>query len=212
MLVINEIFHSVQGEGTSIGIPMVFVRLTGCNLRCSYCDTEYAFYEGKKMSVEDVLNEIEKYGTDIVEITGGEPLLQKEVFPLMDLLINRKYKVLLETSGSVPIKNVNKNVKIIMDLKTPSSNMEKFNLYENIDFIKQNDEIKFVIGSKDDYDWAKMIIDNYSLLQKCEVIFSPVYGKIEPREIVNWILNDKLRVRFLLQMHKFIWEHDTRGV
>ena len=212
MLVINEIFHSVEGEGTSIGIPMVFVRLTGCNLRCSYCDTEYAFYEGKKMSVEDVLNEIEKYGTDIVEITGGEPLLQKEVFPLMDLLINRKYKVLLETSGSVPFKNVNKNVKIIMDLKTPSSNMEKFNLYENIDFIKQNDEIKFVIGSKDDYDWAKMIIDNYSLLQKCEVIFSPVYGKIEPREIVNWILNDKLRVRFLLQMHKFIWEHDTRGV
>ncbi len=212
MLVINEIFYSVQGEGTSIGIPMVFVRLTGCNLRCSYCDTEYAFYEGKKMSVEDVLNEIEKYGTDIVEITGGEPLLQKEVFPLMDLLINRKYKVLLETSGSVPFKNVNKNVKIIMDLKTPSSNMEKFNLYENIDFIKQNDEIKFVIGSKDDYDWAKMIIDKYSLLQKCEVIFSPVYGKIEPREIVNWILNDKLRVRFLLQMHKFIWEHDTRGV
>ncbi len=212
MLVVNEIFHSIQGEGGAIGTPTVFVRLTGCNLRCSYCDTEYAFYEGGKMSLEEVLSEIEKYETETVEITGGEPLLQKEAFTLMETLADKNYSVMLETSGSLPIKDVDKRVKIIMDLKTPSSGMVEKNLYENIEFLKKSDEVKFVIGSREDYDWSKSKINEFDLTEKTNVIFSPVYGKIEPAKIAEWILSDKLKVRFLLQMHKYIWEHDKRGV
>ena len=212
MLVVNEIFHSIQGEGGAIGTPTVFVRLTGCNLRCSYCDTEYAFYEGEKMSLDKVLAEIEKYETETVEITGGEPLLQKEAFALMETLADKNYSVMLETSGSLPIKDVDKRVKIIMDLKTPSSGMVEKNLYENIEFLKKSDEVKFVIGSREDYDWSKSKIGEFDLIEKTNVIFSPVYGKIEPAKIAEWILSDKLKVRFLLQMHKYIWEHDKRGV
>ena len=212
MLVVNEIFHSIQGEGGAIGTPTVFVRLTGCNLRCSYCDTEYAFYEGVKMSLEEVLSEIEKYEAETVEITGGEPLLQKEALTLMETLADKNYSVMLETSGSLPIKDVDKRVKIIMDLKTPSSGMVEKNLYENIEFLKKSDEVKFVIGSREDYDWSKSKIGEFDLIEKTNVIFSPVYGKIEPAKIAEWILSDKLKVRFLLQMHKYIWEHDKRGV
>ena len=212
MLVVNEIFHSIQGEGGAIGTPTVFVRLTGCNLRCSYCDTEYAFYEGEKMSLDKVLAEIEKYETETVEITGGEPLLQKEALTLMETLADKNYSVMLETSGSLPIKDVDKRVKIIMDLKTPSSGMVEKNLYENIEFLKKSDEVKFVIGSREDYDWSKSKIGEFDLIEKTNVIFSPVYGKIEPAKIAEWILSDKLKVRFLLQMHKYIWEHDKRGV
>ncbi len=212
MLIVNEIFHSIQGEGAATGIPTVFVRLTGCNLRCSYCDTEYAFYEGVKMSIDEIIAKVKKYACNTVEITGGEPLLQKESLILMRRLSDDNFNVMLETSGSLSIADVDKRVKIIMDLKTPSSGMSDKNLYENISYIKKTDEIKFVIGDKADYDWTKEIISKYSLSGKCEIILTPVFGKIEPRKIVSWILRDKLKARFLLQMHKYIWEHDKRGV
>ncbi len=212
MLKLNEIFYSVQGESSSAGLPTVFVRLTGCNLRCTYCDTEYAFYEGKEFSVEEAVAKIKEYGCNLVEITGGEPLLQQEVFPLMKNLCDNGFDVMLETSGSLSIENVDKRVKIVMDLKCPSSGMEKKNLYQNIDFLKSIDEVKFVIGTKEDYIWAKEQIDKFSLLNKAEVLFSPVFNSIEPREIVEWILSDRLNVRFQLQMHKYIWEPERRGV
>ncbi len=212
MLVVNEIFHSIQGEGTFVGVPTIFVRLTGCNLRCAYCDTEYAFYEGVKMSVDETIAEIEKYECDVVEITGGEPLLQKDSLRLMENLADKGYFVMLETSGSVSIAEVDKRVKIVMDLKTPSSGMADRNLYENISFLKPDDEIKFVVGDENDYEWAKNKIKEFSLEEKTIVVFSPVYGVAEPSEIVKLILRDKLKARFLLQMHKYIWEHDKRGV
>ena len=212
MLIVNEIFYSVQGEGTSVGTPTVFVRLTGCNLRCVYCDTEYAFYEGEKMTLDETIAEVEKYECKTVEITGGEPLLQKESLELMKHLADKGFDVLLETSGSVSIAKVDKRVKIIMDLKTPSSGMADKNLYENIEFLDKKDEVKFVVGSAEDYEWAKKKIEEYALEEKTNVVFSPVFGVIEPREIVERILRDKLKARFLLQMHKYIWEHDRRGV
>ncbi len=212
MLIVNEIFYSVQGEGTSVGTPTVFVRLTGCNLRCVYCDTEYAFYEGEKMTLDETIAEVEKYECKTVEITGGEPLLQKESLELMKRLADKGFDVLLETSGSVSIAKVDKRVKIIMDLKTPSSGMADKNLYENIEFLDKKDEVKFVVGSAEDYEWAKKKIEEYALEEKTNVVFSPVFGVIEPREIVERILRDKLKARFLLQMHKYIWEHDRRGV
>ncbi len=212
MLIVNEIFYSVQGEGTSIGVPTVFVRLTGCNLRCSYCDTEYAFYEGEKMTLQEVIAKVKSFDCKTVEITGGEPLLQKEALTLMKNLADAGYNVLLETSGSLPIDKVDKRVKIIMDLKTPSSRMADKNLYENISYLAKKDEVKFVVASREDYEWSKEKIKEFDLEKKTNVIFSPVFGAIEPREIVEWILNDKLEARFLLQMHKYIWEHDKRGV
>lgn len=212
MLKINEIFHSVQGESSKAGLPCVFVRLTYCNLRCSYCDTEYAFYEGKDKSVDEIITEVRKYDCKLVEITGGEPLFQKECLVLMTRLCDEGFEVMIETGGSLPIKNIDKRVMIIMDLKCPSSKMMKKNLYDNIDFIKQNDEIKFVIGSREDYEWAKDIIVKYDLTNKCEILFSVVFGVLEPVTLVNWILEDKLKVRYQLQMHKYIWHPATKGV
>ncbi len=212
MLKINEIYFSIQGESTHAGLPCIFVRLTYCNLRCSYCDTEYAFYEGKDMSIEEIMTEISKYNCDTVEVTGGEPLMQKEVLPLMTQLCDKGYKVLIETGGSLPIQNIDPRVHVIMDLKCPSSRMLKKNKYENIEFIKPIDEIKFVIGSREDYDWSKEMIEKYNLLNKCEVLFSVVFGSLKPVELVNWIVEDALKVRFQLQMHKFIWDPKEKGV
>ncbi len=212
MLKVNEIFYSIQGEGSYAGFPTAFVRLTGCNLRCSYCDTEYAFYEGKSYSLQEILSEINSFGCKLVEITGGEPLLQSETFSLMKVLADSDFEVLLETSGSISIRDVDKRVKIIMDLKCPSSGMVTKNLYENIELLKPTDEIKFVIGTREDFDWAKDVIVEYSLIEKVGVLFSPVFNVIEPKKIVEWILNDNLNVRFQLQMHKFIWEPERRGV
>ncbi len=212
MLKVNEIYYSIQGESTKAGLPCVFVRLTYCNLRCTYCDTEYAFYEGRDMSVEDILTEVKKYKCNLVEVTGGEPLFQKECNGLMKLLCDEGFEVLLETGGSLPVNEVDSRVKIIMDLKCPSSGMTKKNLYSNIDNLKPADEVKFVIGDREDYDWSKDILGKYKLTKKCSVLFSTVFGKIEPAALVNWILEDKLDVRFQLQMHKFIWEPDTKGV
>lgn len=212
MLKVNEIYYSIQGESSKAGLPCVFVRLTYCNLRCTYCDTEYAFYEGKDKTIDEIISEIRKYNCNLVEITGGEPLVQDESLSLMHALCEEGFDVMLETGGSLPIKEIDKRVMIIMDLKCPSSNMMKKNLYENIDFIKKSDEIKFVIGSREDYDWSKEIIEKYNLIQKCSVLFSVVFGKLRPIELVNWILEDKINVRYQLQMHKIIWHPETKGV
>ena len=212
MLKINEIYYSVQGEGTKAGLPCVFVRLTFCNLRCTYCDTEYAFYEGKDFSIEDIIQEIRVYNCSLVEITGGEPLFQDESYSLMKQLADEGFEVLLETGGSLPIKNIDKRVKIIMDLKTPSSGMLKKNFYENINYLKNEDEVKFVIGSREDYLWSKEMVEKYALDKKSSILFSVVFGKLLPVDLVNWILKDKLNVRFQLQMHKFIWKPEERSV
>ncbi len=212
MLKVNEIYFSVQGESSKAGLPCVFVRLTYCNLRCSYCDTEYAFYEGHDMSLEEIMREIEKYNCKLVEITGGEPLVQNEALSLMKLLCNSGYEVMLETGGSLPIKDIDERVMIILDLKCPSSKMVKKNLFDNLNYIKRSDEIKFVIGNREDYDWAKEQITQYDLLSKTNILFSVVFGLLEPVKLVEWILHDNLQVRFQLQMHKFIWEPNTKGV
>lgn len=211
-LKINEIFHSVQGESSLAGERCVFIRLTYCNLRCTYCDTEYAFYEGQEKTIEEIIKEVESYNCKLVEVTGGEPLIQENVHPLMKELCDRGYKVMIETGGSLPIEQVDKRVKIIMDLKTPSSEMTDKNLFENINHLKPTDEVKFVIGTREDYEWSKEIVKKYDLVKRFTVLFSPVFDKIEYVDIVNWILEDKLDVKFQLQMHKFIWHPETRGV
>lgn len=212
MLKITEIFFSIQGESSKAGLPCVFVRLTYCNLRCSYCDTEYAFYDGTDMSIDYIIEKVQKYDCKLVEVTGGEPLVQKESLDLLKRLCDEGYDVMLETGGSMPIKDVDKRVMIILDLKCSSSKMMKKNLFENIDYIKSTDEIKFVIGMREDYDWAKEIMSKYNLTKKCVVLLSVVFGELEPVQLVNWILEDKLNVRYQLQMHKYIWHPATKGV
>lgn len=212
-LTVNEIYQSIQGESTWAGLRCVFVRLTFCNLRCTYCDTEYAFYEGKKRSVDAVFDEVMALDCPLVEMTGGEPLLQKGVLPLMTRFCDAGRTVLIETSGNRDISPIDERVHIIMDLKTPSSGEVAKNRMENIGFLKKKDEVKFVIGSEKDYLWARDLVREHSLTEKCgTVLFSPVFGKIESREIVDWIVRDKLDVRFQLQMHKFIWEPDKKSV
>jgi len=212
MLKVNEIFYSIQGESTNAGERSVFVRLTYCNLRCTYCDTEYAFYEGEDLSVDEIIEEVKKYDCNLIEITGGEPLMQDESKELMTKLCDMGFEVMLETGGSLPIKDVDRRVKIIFDLKCPSSGMMNKNLYENIRHLKSNDEIKFVIGDREDYAWVKEVIAKYKLTDNFTVLFSPVFGAIEPAELVKWILNDRLNVRYQPQIHKFIWEPEKRGV
>jgi 7-carboxy-7-deazaguanine synthase len=212
MLKINEIFYSIQGESLLAGLPCIFIRLTYCNLRCSYCDTEYAFYEGADYSVGAVLSEIKKYDCNLVEITGGEPLIQKEVFALMTTLCDSGYSVMIDTGGSLSVKEIDMRVKIIIDLKCPSSKMAEKNFYENVNYLKQNDEVKFVIGNREDYDWSKHIINQYSLTEKYSVLFSNVFNELKPAQLAEWILKDNLKVRFQLQLHKYIWSPIKRGV
>ena len=212
MLKINEIFYSIQGEGTKAGLPCIFIRLTYCNLRCSYCDTEYAFYDGNEIGIDDIFTEVEKYNCNLVEVTGGEPLVQSESIELMKLLCDKGYEVMLETGGSLPINKVDARVKIILDFKCPTSKMMKKNDYNNINFLKPIDEIKFVIGNREDYDWSKDLISKYNLSSKCEILFSTVFGSLENLELVEWILEDNLKVRFQTQLHKYIWEPDRKGV
>ncbi|CAG0974842.1 partial 7-carboxy-7-deazaguanine synthase, partial [Anaerolineae bacterium] len=193
MLKVNEIFYSIQGESTHAGLPCVFVRLTYCNLRCVYCDTEYAFYEGKDMEIEEIISEVGKFDCKLVEITGGEPLMQEEVHTLMKSLCDMGYELMIETGGSLPIQNIDKRVKVIMDIKTPFSKMEKKNRYENFEHLKTTDEVKFVIGSREDYDWSKKIIEKYELTKKVkQVLFSPVFDQIENIQLAEWILEDRL--------------------
>ncbi|HSL89666.1 MAG TPA: 7-carboxy-7-deazaguanine synthase QueE [Ignavibacteriaceae bacterium] len=213
MLKVNEIYHSIQGESSKAGLPCVFVRLTYCNLRCTYCDTEYAFYEGKELSIDEIITEVKKYDCKLVEITGGEPLVQmEECLKLMKRLSDNGFEVMIETAGNLSIKDIDKRVIIIMDLKCPSSGMMKKNLYENINYLKQTDEVKFVIGDREDYEWSKEQLTKYSLTEKCNVLFSVIFGKLDPVTLVNWIIKDSLNVRFQLQMHKYIWHPQTKGV
>jgi 7-carboxy-7-deazaguanine synthase len=212
-LTINEIYHSIQGESTWMGRSCVFVRLTFCNLRCNYCDTEYAFYEGRKKTLQEIVGTVAAFRCPLIEITGGEPLLQKNVLPLMSILSDAGYTVLLETSGAHDISKVDPRVHRIMDLKTPGSGEVDKNLWSNIDRLTPLDEVKFVMGSREDYEWSRDKVQRFDLSSRCHaVLFSPIFGRIDPREIVEWILADKLDVRFQLQMHKFIWSPTQRGV
>ena len=212
-LTINEIYYSIQGESTWAGRPCVFVRLTFCDLRCTYCDTEYAFYEGKKQLLSEIFAAVMKFDCSLVEITGGEPLLQKNVLPLMAMLAEAGRTVLLETSGAHDISAVDARVHRIMDLKTPGSGEVDRNLWSNMEHLTSRDEVKCVIGSREDYDWSRAKVEQFNLSRRCgAVLFSPIFGRIDPREIVEWILADNLDVRFQLQMHKFIWTPTQRGV
>ena len=212
-LTVNEIYLSVQGESTWAGLPCVFVRLTFCDLRCTYCDTEYAFYEGNKMALGEIVEKVRSFGCPLVEVTGGEPLLQPNCVPLLHMLCEAGFTVLLETSGAHDIAAVDPRVHRIMDLKTPSSGEEGRNLYANIAHLTPRDELKFVVGSREDYEWARQIIRGHDLATKVNsVLLSPVFGKIAPSDMVSWMLEDKLPARFQLQMHKFIWEPRARGV
>ncbi len=211
-LTVNEIFFSIQGESGFAGMPCVFVRLTGCNLRCVWCDTEYAFYEGRRMSIGEILGKVEAYSCKLVEVTGGEPLAQEGVYDLMTILCDRGFKVLLETSGSISIVNVDSRVRRIVDIKCPGSGMVKENLWENIGFLTPRDEVKFVVGSKEDFDWAVDVIRRRELEKKCPILMLPVFGDVQPVELADWILQSRIPVRFQLQMHKYIWEPEARGV
>lgn len=211
-LKVNEIFHSIQGESTHAGRPCVFVRLTHCNLRCRYCDTEYAFYEGTERSLDEILDIVAAYHCDLVEVTGGEPLIQQETTALLQRLLDRGYEVLLETSGAWPVDRVPDGVKIIMDLKTPGSGMVHKNRWENLRHLGGTDEIKFVICDRGDYEWARGVIAEHDLASRHAVLLSPSFDEQEPRELAEWILEDGLRVRLQLQIHKFIWSPAARGV
>lgn len=212
-LKVNEIYLSVQGESTWAGLPCVFVRLTACDLRCSYCDTTYAFYEGKKQTLDEVFAAVMAFDCPLVEMTGGEPLLQKNILPLMAALCDAGKTLLIETSGAHDISRIDPRVHRIMDLKTPSSGECGRNLFSNIPHLNKGDEVKFVIGSREDYEWTRDQIRAHGLSDRVgAVLLSPIFGKIEPRQIVEWMLEDKLPARFQLQMHKFIWEPRARGV
>lgn len=211
-MTVNEIFFSIQGESSYSGLPCVFIRLTGCPLRCAYCDTEYAFYEGRSLTLPEILEEVTRFDCRLVEITGGEPLAQKECTDLMQALIASGYTVLLETSGALSLKEVPQNVIKIMDIKCPSSREADKNLYENIAFLKLHDEIKFVIGTREDYDFAKETVKKYALEKKHAILFSPVYGTMELKTLAGWILRDGICVRLQTQLHKLVWGENVRGV
>ena len=211
-LVINEIFFSIQGESSYAGSPCAFVRLTYCNLRCNYCDTEYAFHEGKRVATQEILRKINDYPTDLVEITGGEPLLQKAVLTLIRQLIDDGKTVLIETGGSVDIQKVDPRAILIYDIKTPNSGMNDRNYWDNIPNLKSKDEVKFVVANREDYEWAKEKIHQFSLDKKHTVLFSPVWGQLKPSHLADWILQDGLQVRMQLQLHKILWGDQARGV
>ena len=212
-MVVTEIFKSIQGESTFAGLPCVFVRLTGCNLRCHWCDTAYAFQGGQKMSPEEVLACVERLGGRLVEFTGGEPLLQKEVPPLAAQLISLGRQVLIETSGERFVGELPKPVVKIVDVKCPGSGESDKFCFENLAVLERKDQIKFVILDERDYRYAREFLDRHYLRSRVdEVIFSPVFGQLAPRELAEWILRDGLEVRLGLQLHKFIWDPDTRGV
>ena len=212
-LKINEIFFSIQGESTYTGQPCVFIRLTGCNLRCTYCDTAYAYDEGIFMDIEEIVEKVDSFECSLVEITGGEPLLQSETPQLISHLLDRGYKTLLETNGSKDIGFVDKRCVRIMDIKCPSSGEEKNNDLENLKSLKSGDEIKFVIADRTDYDFARNILNSVPYDKAgVTVNFSPCFSKIQPGELAAWMLDDKMDVRLNLQLHKFIWDPDRRGV
>ena len=200
---ITEIFYSLQGEAKEVGIPTVFVRLTGCPLRCNYCDTTYAFKGNNPLSIESIMEQIAKYNTSYVCVTGGEPMAQSNCLILLDTLIEAGYKVSMETSGSIDISPVNKKVSVVMDLKTPSSTEQSQNRYENIALLERKDQLKFVIASRPDFDWCCSILEDYDVLS--DVLFSPVYESLKPVDLADWILEKQLNVRLQVQLHKLLW-------
>jgi 7-carboxy-7-deazaguanine synthase len=210
--VVNEVYASVQGESTYAGLPCVFVRLTGCNLRCVWCDTAYAFHEGKRRTVDGVAQEVLGFGLPLVEITGGEPLLQPGVHRLMAMLADAGLTVLLETSGSLDIARVDPRVVRIVDVKCPGSGEAAQNRWENLAHLRPRDELKFVLAGREDYEWARAQVRERGLAERATVLFGPAWGALEPRRLVEWILADRLPVRFQLQQHKYVWPPETRGV
>lgn len=213
MLTINEIFYSIQGEATRAGEPCVFVRLTACDLRCSWCDTPYAFYEGQKRTLEDVVADVEHHQCRLVEITGGEPLLQDDVYPLMERLMERGHTVMLETGGHRPLTRVPKDVIKIVDVKCPGSGEVEKNHWDNLAMLSEHDEVKFVIKDRIDYDFARDVMARHDLPSRVSaVLLSPVHGVLDPRILSEWMLADHLPARLQLQLHKLIWPPDARGV
>lgn len=207
---VTEIFLSLQGESRTVGLPTIFIRLTGCPLRCQYCDTAYAFTGGEWISIPQIIKTISQYQTRWVTVTGGEPLAQKQCLSLLTQLCDLNYDVSLETSGALPVKDVDKRVVKVMDLKTPASGEQNRNMLENLQYLLPHDQIKFVICDEQDYEWAKQMIDTHGLLQKCEVLMSPSYSQLNPTQLADWILRDGLAVRFQVQLHKILWG-DTPG-
>jgi 7-carboxy-7-deazaguanine synthase len=213
MLTVNEVFHSVQGESTHAGRPCVFVRLTACDLRCTWCDTPYAFYEGRKRTVEDLVAEVDQFQCDLIEITGGEPLLQDDVYSLMDHLLASGRTVLLETGGHRSIERVPREVIKIVDVKCPGSSESHRNDWENLNRLAAHDEVKFVIKDRADYEFACDVVERHHLAGRCAaVLFSPVSGVLDPKVLAEWMLADGVPARLQLQLHKLIWSPDQRGV
>ena len=208
---VTEIFHSIQGESTHAGRPCVFVRLTGCNLRCRWCDSEYTFTGGERMSLDDVMSRVKRYGTKLVEITGGEPLAQQEAFDLIRCLCDDGFEVLIETSGSIDITPVDRRAKIILDVKCPGSGEAEKNRWENIDELRPHDEVKFVIADRADYEWARSVIAEKQL-DRWTVLLSPVWGEMDMKSLAEWMLADHVPARFQTQLHKHIWGADVKGV
>jgi 7-carboxy-7-deazaguanine synthase len=209
---ITEIFYSIQGESSYIGQPCVFVRLTGCPLRCTWCDTDYAFYGGRECSIDEVLAQVQHYGCRLVEVTGGEPLVQPESFLFLTRLCDAGYTVLLETSGAIDIAPVDPRTHVILDVKCPGSGMTDRMHWPNLSRLTAKDEAKFVLADRADYDWAREVLARYDLASHCSVLFSPVFGSLDVRELAEWILADRLPARFQMQLHKYIWAPDMRGV
>ena len=205
---VTEIFYSLQGETRTVGLPTVFVRLTGCPLRCSFCDTTYAFHGGTKMDISDIVAKVQTYQPRYVTVTGGEPLAQKSCLSLLKALCDLGVEVSLETSGAINIADVDPRVVCVMDLKTPGSGEESKNRYENISLLKQTDQLKFVICDRNDYDWACNKIVEFNLAEQCEVLLSPVHGELQPADIADWIIEDKLAVRLQVQLHKYLWNDE----
>ena len=210
-LKITEIFHSLQGEASNVGLPTVFIRLTGCPLRCQYCDTAYAFSGGEWMDIEGIISHVKQYNTQHITVTGGEPLAQKGCIMLLNQLCDLDFDVSLETSGAILLDQVDKRVVKVVDVKTPASKEDSKNKFENFKFLNAEDQVKFVICDENDYRWSKQLIDEYKLDSKCEILFSPSHDQLDATALANWILEDKLNVRFQIQLHKYLWG-DLPGV
>jgi 7-carboxy-7-deazaguanine synthase len=205
VLKIHEIFHSLQGESTRVGLPTVFVRLTGCPLRCGYCDTAYAFQGGENMTLQQILERVASYGAHYVTVTGGEPLAQKQCIPLLKMLCDAGYDVSLETGGSLDTSHVDPRISVILDIKTPGSGEVQKNLWANLQHLKSSDEVKFVLCDREDYEWAKQVLADQEIASKCTVLFSPVYSQLNPTDLADWVLQDRLPVRMQVQLHKILW-------
>ncbi|CAE6708017.1 MAG: 7-carboxy-7-deazaguanine synthase QueE [Nitrospira sp.] len=212
MLNVTEIFHSIQGESTHAGRPCVFIRLTGCPLRCTWCDTAYAFYGGRDLTEDDVIARVRAFGCPLVEVTGGEPLSQPDAFPLLTRLCDEGFEVLLETSGALDTAGVDRRVHVVLDVKCPGSGMAERMHWPNLQRLASHDEVKFVIKDRGDYEWAREVIRSRDLAARCTVLVSPVFGETDARQLAEWVLADRLPVRFQLQLHKHVWAPDMRGV